>query len=828
MAPIRLKNWVPRNTKRTWDWKARNSKEFTYFNVPFAIKEYVQNIVGQILKDLEVREWAGWCREDLREKGHEEQDARKRWLAETYPGLLTGPHGVSVRQKECLPVYILSANIQIPSKTNLMVAIVLWTTGGQGKALSFFNNHLDKAASFESFTVDGESTSKDNRWAVGEKGKGFILATQYLVEKIEGTARITALPPNLQRGISFRVGEQIGELKWKKSRKAGSADSLRVILDDLTTRTVSEYLSSRYLQDIDDAPDGGIPEDYEVSLETAKMREKAGTILKQNTKSRLRYGLDGPDGKSIVNVDEVCITIVGISYSCQPEDLFSAIFGIVPPARQWRIPGRNVEFFFADGDKPRFYLRDQYVPYGIHLNKLSVNYHGELNLSSERISVQNDWKMHHEYRKDIRATLDLAFRTLPDLAIELAVDILTDDHSDAFAGILIPADKGGAAQYRAAFTAAMRQQLDSTPTLPIYPHGPDENLKLFAELALHPVKVTHKVMNILQKSGAYSPIKEYARERLLASPLISDFTGLDHVRAALRTVLPSLPADSVSVRQYDKTYPTVVWDDENKLVAFAQPKPCEEHPTEQCLCWIGPVLQDAAKEYKGPSLSARKLWSAFAREMGGGTTIKRPAPATTTVFETPQGPSFHARSSSSNSTTARESVQAPQLLGSAASTPASIPRLSPTKTAIGNIVVPTQTAQPAGQSNNGSCVVAQSGACDTTSNPTAHPATSPIVPQGHGRPSDDADEAELNRRALAQVSKAILGYDVLKRYDESVVAAEALRGAFTAHKRRIDEKDGEIMALEAENKELREDLTVYEDTIATTKARREFKRQRTA
>ncbi|KAJ7241329.1 hypothetical protein B0H12DRAFT_1133697 [Mycena haematopus] len=184
MAPIRLTTWAPRNTKPTWDWKAKKSPELTHFDVPFAVKEYVQNVVGQILKDLQLREWTKWKREDLRQKTNEDRGARKRSLLEGYPSLLTGPHGVSLRAQNCLPLYILSVNIPIPSKTNLMAAIVLWSTGGPRNALSFFNNHLDDNASFTSFAVDGESTSKQNKWAVGEKGKGFILATQYLEEYI--------------------------------------------------------------------------------------------------------------------------------------------------------------------------------------------------------------------------------------------------------------------------------------------------------------------------------------------------------------------------------------------------------------------------------------------------------------------------------------------------------------------------------------------------------------------------------------------------------------------------------------------------------------------
>lgn len=227
---------------------------------------YVQNVVGQILKDLRVREWDDWRREDLRvcvsgigfrfqstfpflAKSDDERNARKRWLANSYPGLLTGPHGVSLGHRGCLLLYILSADIQVPSKTNLQVAIVLWATGDNLNVLSFFNNHLDGNASFESFAIDGESTSKDSKWAVGEKGKGFILATQYLAEVLDEAPFGVVSPDSPRPGISFRVGSQIGELKWKRSRNR-SSDSLRLILNDLTTRTDSEYLHYRWLQGV--------------------------------------------------------------------------------------------------------------------------------------------------------------------------------------------------------------------------------------------------------------------------------------------------------------------------------------------------------------------------------------------------------------------------------------------------------------------------------------------------------------------------------------------------------------------------------------------------
>jgi hypothetical protein len=90
-----------------------------------------------------------------------------------------------------------------------------------------------------------------------------------------------------------------------------------------------------------------------------------GHHFEAGAKKSIKYGLDGPNNKSVVNADEVCITIIGVDVGTQPEYLFSAIYGIMPPPRQWFAPGRNVEFFFADGDTPKFYHRDQFVKDGI-------------------------------------------------------------------------------------------------------------------------------------------------------------------------------------------------------------------------------------------------------------------------------------------------------------------------------------------------------------------------------------------------------------------------------------------------------------------------------
>ncbi|KAF7364399.1 hypothetical protein MSAN_01100600 [Mycena sanguinolenta] len=810
---IQLKTWLPTDTKPSWDWKAKDSPELANFSIAFAVREYVQNITDQILKDLKVREWRDWSREDFRHKTTSERTARKHSLEETYPGLFTGPHGLLLRSQNYLPLYILSARVAIQGKTNFMAAIVVWSTDSSRNALSFFNNHLDDHASFESFVVDGKSTKKHDQWTVGKKGRGFILATQYLAEHIPDAGKQSG--PSVSFGISFRIGEQVGELKWKTSPTVGSEPLLRVILDDLTTRTLQEYLAHRYLIDVGNAVDGGQPDSYDRTLETSVMREEARLILKQVAKRRMLWGMDGPDAKSVVKSDEVCITIIGIAQrESDPEYLFSSIYGIIPPSFQWRIPNSPVEFFLH-GKTPRFYHRDQLVPHGLHLNKVSINYHGDLILSSDRAMVQTDPTHVSEYRDALRSAIHWAFQTLPYLAIELANDILTDDHSDGFAGILTPPDKDAAAQYRTAFETVWRRQI--TTPLELHPSTRTEtNLSLFAQLGLEPVMVSPRVLDFLYQSGAYLPIAVYAGKLLLESPPVPDFGGLGRIRSALRTLLPTLASENISVRQYSHRYPSVVLDEQHKLVAFAQPQPCEDHSSKECLCPIGPGLQDMVKEHTGTAISIGRIWRALGVEGAEDTTIER------SVSITPR------ETSNSSSSNPNMSPQPTAIPGSATqgstseyNRPVVIPK-PPYRTAVEN--VPRATDNQA----NALSTVTQ---LRLLSNSADSPSAQPLPPPDNG-------EAAANISALAQFSKFAVGFNLVQRYNEiannldvhrrALEAKELdIRTSITEKDQTIAERDARIAALEEDNKRLSEDLA-EEEEVAIAAAERAKKRRKTA
>ncbi|KAJ7277405.1 hypothetical protein C8J57DRAFT_1713757 [Mycena rebaudengoi] len=534
--------------KPTWDWKARGCAEFQHFTVAFAVKEYVQNVVGQILKDLRVREWSDWEREDLRaslDVPVKQRETRKQFIIANYPGLLTGPHGaVLKRAKAWLPSYILSATIpqsRLPmSNTDLKIAIVVWKHNTVDTiALSFYNNHLDKRATFSSFTVDGSSTSRDNYFA-------------YLVEHVEAfrlklTHPDRPLPADVKSAVSFRVGQQIGTTKWKKARYEDEDDLLQVVLDDLTPRTVDQYLekqaadakyaknpnrnSSEEEEDEDDY--GGYYAGYghAPSTETPKMRKAAESALRGVYTRRVTQQLDSKAEHEVFHNHSRSLY------------LFSAIYSILPPPRAWRVPNSNFQFFLAvadtqtntadpDGESrtKKFYHRDQYVPYGLRLNRLSINYHGDLNITADRVSILRDRKV-ARYHAALSVTANQAFRTQPELAVELALDILTDSHSEGLAHLVKPENEDHNEAYKNAFDIAMRQlHPDIAKDAPIHPSPAGDEKELFEELSLTPISVSPEAWKIMEASGTYVSIEKHARKVLLASPPVPHFHGLDRLR----------------------------------------------------------------------------------------------------------------------------------------------------------------------------------------------------------------------------------------------------------------------------------------------------------
>lgn len=220
----------------------------------------------------------------------------------------------------------------------------------------------------------------------------------------------------------------------------------------------------------------------------------------------------------LVSSDDVCITVLELEAELQPEYLFSGIFGVIEPPQAWSIHS----FHFAKPfEKPAFYHRDQLVPSGMPLHTLSINYSGDLSITADRMAIFQNGQHWLNYRKELGQAADAAFRTMPDLAIQLACEILTGDYHGfcSIAFELKPADETGADAYRAAFNVAWRI-LD--PSLPadktIYPCDNQKDISLAEELGLVPFVVkSPRTRDILIKSGAFKDVHAYADTLLIAT-----------------------------------------------------------------------------------------------------------------------------------------------------------------------------------------------------------------------------------------------------------------------------------------------------------------------
>lgn len=244
-----------RTRKESWEWKVPGCAELQWFDVAFSVKEYIQNQVGQVLKGLKVREWSDWLVEDLVDASLAERLEVKDKLLRDFPRMFLGPQHSTIKKKQWVPVYVLFAKIPEEKllsgseKTALEVCTVLWHhTRANLTGFTFYNNHLDQQARFDHFVLDGATTSRHSV-AVGKMGKGFLLATQYLFEKIDHYLRHTDkadLPSDNKLGITFRVGHSVGELKWKK--RAGKPTSQLPLVateDDLEPLDIDEFVRRR-------------------------------------------------------------------------------------------------------------------------------------------------------------------------------------------------------------------------------------------------------------------------------------------------------------------------------------------------------------------------------------------------------------------------------------------------------------------------------------------------------------------------------------------------------------------------------------------------------
>lgn len=261
-------------TVKKYNFKSYDCDEVSWFDIPLAVKEYIQNTQGQILKTLEVRKWRDWERQDLSEDSVENLEKRERTkarLVKSDPCIFAGDQGKAIaKSKLCQPRYVLEATIPrdenrgVPRDHDFRAVVVLWgfKDGGTGPdgatALTVYNNYLDVQAKFSHFVHDGSSTSKASHWAVGLKGKGFILSTSYLAQVCEEYKEdypdndVCKTVLGMSRkpiGVGFNVGSRFCKGEYNKANPR----MLKVTKEDLRPlnitqfRRESEYKDTKWL-----------------------------------------------------------------------------------------------------------------------------------------------------------------------------------------------------------------------------------------------------------------------------------------------------------------------------------------------------------------------------------------------------------------------------------------------------------------------------------------------------------------------------------------------------------------------------------------------------
>ncbi|KAI9798051.1 MAG: hypothetical protein M1825_005650 [Sarcosagium campestre] len=599
-------------------WKSRRCAELKEFDVAFAIKEYLQNQVDQVLKEREIRGWSGWIREDLQHDPVDVRSRRKTALLVEYPQIFAGTGAKLLAQPGWLPVYILRADIPLAKpkstvyKTPLRLCTILWHHESSMTGVSVFNNHLDNAASFETFVMDGRSTSSLNKFAVGEKGKGFILATQYLHENIEESSprpNDENTSAKLKLGVSFRVGHSLGELSWQR-KQGRPVDILQVKEEDLTIRTTDglwdHYLYKKY---------------YGRRRIGLKDRAELQTALNNVAKRRSALGLspvgrvltDTSKQRSLVGADDVSITVLGLSGHLSATEVFAGIYSVIPFETSWRCPGSDIEFYLPKkGELPKFYLRDQMIRSGPPIRLLGINYHGDLSISADRVMIQFHGKEFDRYTRKLDSAVRKTFASASDecsrrLTYLIAQDIMADtsESGAAIGHVLKPERIEDGREYKRAFERVWLGDIPATDThQPVFPYTDAEDVPLIRDFGMRHVFVQHHVLRLLQESGAWPKLRIQAEIMLRQSSVqTEEIPGFHNLRLALTSIFtPWLETDQIKMHTLvaHRSSPKAMYEGEANGFIIGTPRDCAKHPDSglKCLCWVAPCLFKAVTTYE--------------------------------------------------------------------------------------------------------------------------------------------------------------------------------------------------------------------------------------
>ncbi|EMD35088.1 hypothetical protein CERSUDRAFT_97000 [Gelatoporia subvermispora B] len=595
-------------------WKARNCSPQQPLSVALAVQEYVDHQLRLAAAETGGYAELDWQREDLRGMDKSARLEHKAQLCDRFPAMLSGRHYKNLSSQEWLPMYIVWVSIprsklsDTPYEAALVFCNVMWQSEAGPLGLSFYSNHQDIDHVLGYVACDGSEPIKqpDNV----PKLLDFSRVTRFLLEYGRNSQKKTILkdskdPRKPLTEVCIRAGMHVGSCKqaragWEMGILDYTCMSFEVYKEQQESTTAAQQ-------------DGQTPgEICEVQKEQSFAKRGQHRSAYHMT---ARRGPSSNDEDSLVPEDDFAITILGLPAQLKPQEVFANIYGMFLVDRFWRIPGPSstspmVTFYVPSCDaawssKPQFYHRGRCVSCGPPVGRLGIHYTGRLNYTIDGTSLRAALSGNHfeRYKQALSVAVKRAFKN-PELAVELALDILDDDGTcdGTIGSALRSAAHRGADEYRVAFQEAWRRRDPALPTdATPYPCEDEQEDDLVRELGMTPVTVGKNVRSLLKEIGAYCNAEVHARSILLQAPASNKTSNVPRFEGFCRAVafvIPVLAETNVSMRQYTRRYPKVVWVEETSSIVLREPEPCVEHGEQgDCTCWVPRYLNYAAKEY---------------------------------------------------------------------------------------------------------------------------------------------------------------------------------------------------------------------------------------
>lgn len=248
-----------------------------------------------------------------------------------------------------------------------------------------------------------------------------------------------------------------------------------------------------------------------------RMERSRGALDKRRTKYHMQHAKQ----------DEVVVYCMGCfdEDDIDPIHFFAGVFGIIPPEHSWRADAftffLNKHTDLTDSlNRSRFYHRSQYVPDGLPTKYLSINYEGDLAITSDWTAIRRKGEYYADYMQQLSEATHKGITTNKNLGRHLAKDMLSDSiSSGSTIGHCLKPSNEAREHYWEAFQFAMAETYSEHRDGNIYyfSHSNSDNEQI-ENLGMVPFTVSDALYDIGVKSGAFPKIKTFATRKLLSSP----------------------------------------------------------------------------------------------------------------------------------------------------------------------------------------------------------------------------------------------------------------------------------------------------------------------